>query len=177
MRAFPLLVCAFLISLWVFALTAYAELPERIPIHFGPGGQPDGFADRSSWFVLAGLFTLFVALIGLGLPPFVLRLAATNSRWLNVPDKKRFHALSTEQRLRAVAPVVVMLQLLAIAMMALFAVLLHGTQRVAVGAWDRLPEVPLFLLVGAILVVAFGGCLWSLRTVRRVAAETPTDGS
>ena len=93
-------------ALWCFAIDAFAELPEQFPVHFDLHGVPDRWADKSaaSWFLLPALGTALPLLLAFLVPAWMERLAARNSRWLNVPDKQRFRALPTEDRLRAVRP-------------------------------------------------------------------------
>lgn len=46
---------AFLLgSLWIASAAVFASLPDRIPMHFGLGGTPDRWADRTlgSWMAL-----------------------------------------------------------------------------------------------------------------------------
>ena len=39
------------------ALAVWPDLPDRIPVHFGIDGRPDGWAEKSltSWFLLPGV--------------------------------------------------------------------------------------------------------------------------
>lgn len=169
-----ILVLVLLGPIWWFALSAWPELPPRIPIHFDLRGEPDGFAGRGAWFFLPALATVLVPLLGAVLPRVSVRLAQANSRMLNVPDRQRFHALPTAERVRAMGPVVVLLRLIAIEIAILFFVLLLGTQRVATGAWTALPEPWLWLGVGAIVLTAILGSLWTWFGVRRLSARSPT---
>jgi uncharacterized membrane protein len=84
-------------------VAAWDVLPERIPIHFGFSGSPTRWVNRSflSWFglpILAAAMTLLM--YGASM------LAIRSPDLWNVPDKKRFLALSPEAR----APVVELLQ-------------------------------------------------------------------
>lgn len=168
------LVLSLLGPIWWFALSAWPELPPRIPVHFNLFGEADGFAGRGAWFFLPVLATVLVPLLGAILPRVSVRLAAANSPMLNVPDRRRFRALPLEDRVRAMGPVVILLRLIAIEIAALFFVLLLGTQRVATGAWPALPEPWFWLGVGSIVLTAILGSLWSLLAVRRLSARAPT---
>ena len=67
MRMRPLLVVGGAMVLGMVALAAWAwpQIPAdaRIPIHWGPSGEPDGYGDK--WIGLLGLPLVSVALLGL----------------------------------------------------------------------------------------------------------------
>jgi uncharacterized membrane protein len=126
---------------WGVAIALYPELPERFPVHFRLDGTPDRFAARSpsEWYLLPGIATVLVALFGWLLPIWIRRLAANNSPYLNVPDKTRFATLPAAARVRAVTPMLGLLQAVACELTLLFAAILIGTAKVASGAWEGLP--------------------------------------
>jgi uncharacterized membrane protein len=47
-----------LLFMWGFAIYSYLVLPATIPIHFGASGQPDGYGQKATIFILPiiGLF-------------------------------------------------------------------------------------------------------------------------
>lgn len=56
------LAIVFLIIGWWVALGAYPRLPEKIPIHFGISGEPDGWGARWMIFLMPVIATLIVAM-------------------------------------------------------------------------------------------------------------------
>ncbi|MDX5426685.1 MAG: DUF1648 domain-containing protein [Bacteroidota bacterium] len=46
-----------LIATWIVPMFYYSSLPERIPIHFNAAGIPDGFSQRGSLWIIAGINT------------------------------------------------------------------------------------------------------------------------
>ncbi len=61
-----------LLFLWGFAFYSYLVLPSTIPIHFGTSGQPDGYGQKATIFILpvTGLF-LFMMMSLLNKYPYV----------------------------------------------------------------------------------------------------------
>lgn len=56
------LAIVFLILGWWVALGAYPRLPEKIPVHFGISGEPDGWGGRWMIFLMPVIATLIVAM-------------------------------------------------------------------------------------------------------------------
>jgi hypothetical protein len=56
------LAIVFLIISWWVALGAYPRLPEKIPIHFGISGEPDGWGGRWMIFLMPVITTLIVGM-------------------------------------------------------------------------------------------------------------------
>jgi len=77
---------AALATLFVLPLLYWNQLPERLPIHFGPDGTPDGFGDRASIWVLP--------VIGLGLY-FLLTAIAS------IPESHNYHVKITSENAEA----------------------------------------------------------------------------
>jgi len=154
---------------WALAGWSWPDLPPRFPVHFDARGNPDGWAAKSAlaWFALPGLGTVIAALLGLGLPAWIVAMARSNSPWLNVPNKKAFAALPEDARVRAVAGPVQWLIVLAIALQALFAWIVYGGARVASGEWRTLPSWPSWLLVAAVVVCATAQAFFGARAIRR----------
>jgi uncharacterized membrane protein len=48
----------FLCLLWAFVVYSYNTLPETIPTHFNAVGEPDGYGEKSTLFILPVLATL-----------------------------------------------------------------------------------------------------------------------
>ena len=54
---------AAVISLWIFLMTSYSNLPDVIPFNFNTAGQADGFDNKSKIFILPVIATaLFVVM-------------------------------------------------------------------------------------------------------------------
>jgi hypothetical protein len=154
---------------WAIAIEAWPALPERIPLHFDAAGHADGWGQKTLlvWFALPGLASVLALGLGLVLPWWMLRLARSNSPWLNVPHKKLFQALPEEARERAVLVPARWLVRMAMLVAVLFGAILYGSWQVAVRQWDRLPPGPFFGLVGGVFVLALVMAVSSSRAVRR----------
>lgn len=168
-RTLRVLVVVALLAPWAAAAALWGELPELIPFHYDFAGRPDDWVERSllTWFALPALASLLGAVIGLGLPRWVVRMARANSPWLNVPNRARFRELPEDARARAVAVPAGWLSVLAIELQAIFVWLLFGTHAVATSKWQSLSALPVLLLIGLLVatVVAFG--VHSHRAVQR----------
>lgn len=80
---------------WVLAVLWYSRLADRIPIHFNFRGEPDRWTDDPfiAWFALPVInLLLLFALVGGS------RLARKVPHLWNVPEKKKFLALTESQR-------------------------------------------------------------------------------
>ncbi|MFM1872837.1 MAG: hypothetical protein RL398_2259 [Planctomycetota bacterium] len=172
------LVCAIL-AVWAVAIQAWPDLPARIPIHYDLAGNPDGWVDKGvlSWFGLPAVGTLLGGVVGLLLPVWTERMAAANSPYLNVPDKRRFAALSAAARVRAVAPMRPGLAVVGLAVQGLFFWIVYGGAAVAGGRWQTLPSWPTFVAVAVIVAAALGMTLASSRAVRREFATFDKSGT
>jgi uncharacterized membrane protein len=97
MRSF---VFALLAAYWAFCLALYPRLPARIAIHFNMRGEADGWSDNPflAWFALPVIITLTVALIA-----GIERWGTASPHLWNVPEKKRFLAMTPEQRKPVIA--------------------------------------------------------------------------
>ena len=83
-----------LAAYWVGCVFWSRRLPERFPIHFGFNGEPDRWASgKAEWFLLPAIGTATVLLMIL-----VGQLAHRTPQLWNIPEKKRFLALTPEQR-------------------------------------------------------------------------------
>ena len=52
-----------LLTIWVFTITSYSNLPETIPIHFNGAGKADGFGNKINILILPFIATiLFVSI-------------------------------------------------------------------------------------------------------------------
>lgn len=70
----------------IFAWTVYDRLPDQIPSHFGPNGQPDDYSDKS-------VFILIMIALNLGLPLLLKWIPAVDPRRENYQKFKRIYEL------------------------------------------------------------------------------------
>ncbi|MBX7117530.1 MAG: DUF1648 domain-containing protein [Gemmatimonadaceae bacterium] len=135
------------------AAAAWPDLPDPIPTHLGPDGQPDGWSARSlsAWFLMPAL-----AIALQGLMVVVGRVALANPQHINIPDKERLLALPPRFRAPVLATVAGFLDLVALGVAVLLAALQWQFTEVALGR-HGVPPVVLFLAPGLLVIVlAFG---------------------
>ncbi len=155
-----------------FAYCAYTWflLPDRYPIHFGPGGVPDRWADGNSleWFllpVIAAAMALFMTGLGVLLPRIPFRL------W-NVPGKKKLMHLPASRRVpivRSTVGMVLVISLLDTAMMLWIQVMIFRSAHT--GTADILPEILAIMALYTGVIVA-----WIIRLTLlslRLSREAP----
>jgi uncharacterized membrane protein len=118
----------------------YGQLPEQIPTHFGPSGQPDAFGSKNSLWMLPIIGTAIFAL-----------MTFLNRRpdWFNYPAK-----ITAENAERQYTMGVRLIRFLKATVMLLFAYLVWGTINIANGGAEKLSSwiliLPL-LTVGSVL--------------------------
>jgi hypothetical protein len=102
LRAQFLLVIAAFVILWVFVegVTLWSRFPERVPIHFGLHGKPDGWAAKSFLSVFGMLIVDAVMLAGMVFAASP-RLSV---RYYNFPGKERVLRLPPVQQAHVLAP-------------------------------------------------------------------------
>lgn len=141
-------------ALFSGSMMVYPSLPDRFPRHFDVSGRPDAWADRS---VLAWLALPLVCVGLAALLEVASRLSVRNPHLWNVPDKKRFLALTPEER----APIVRRLQDF-MGLVAVASTLLIGVVQAAIyhAATRTVPAMPMYVLAAAgvhvVLLVAAG---------------------
>ena len=95
---------AFLLTVSAYAVIVAAAawlLPDRVPLHFGIGGEPDRWGSRTEALVAFGLVGAGVAALLGGGARLVHRLPL-HSGWVNLPHKEWWTATpEREQRARA----------------------------------------------------------------------------
>ena len=155
----PLLVLALLTAGYmVFVAASAAQLPERVAIHFGPGGKPNGWADRHQAALFFELLTIVpVVFLFLALLMRILPAGA-----FNLPH--RDYWLAPERRAQTVAAISNQLMWMG-CLMVLFLV---GVNWLTVEANrltpPRLLMQPFLVLVAAFLAVT---AVWITMFVRR----------
>lgn len=174
MRVSVLLALAALLGLWGCALWLWPALPARIPVHFDGSGAPDRIVERSvgAWFLLPAVGTVMVLAFAFALPAWILRLAASNSPFLNVPRKQELACLPPAARERAVAPMVVLMRTIAAEVAVVFGLILWGSARVASGAWSVLPPGLVWIPIGLLLATTIVSVPFGRRAVERELARS-----
>lgn len=143
----------------------YPRLPERFPTHFGVGGKPDDWSQKSllNWFALY--------LVGLALTVLLYytgRFATNHPQLWNVPEKARFLALSPEAR----APVTRIMQdfmtSAAIGVTLLFMAVQLTMYETAIGRTNTLPWYFAVALAGTLMSTTLGAVWISIRIKREI---------
>lgn len=139
-----------------FLIVSWPGLPERVPTHFDASGTPDSFGPRASlWGLAAVMVGLYGVLYGMKyFPP----------RFWNVPFKV------TEVNAEAAGRVMARFaRAMNLACTGLFAAILFGSVRVALGQTGGLPVW--LMLAGAVLPL--GALVWALVEMSRLNSEAP----
>ena len=130
---------------FAYALWLFPQLPERIPLHFGPDGTPDAWGARGTIFIAVGI-SLFMQLF----LTFVPKLGASISPKI---QKSKDPAAELAWAMRFIAGVRVWIA-------GLFLVIVWSTASVALGQAQGLGWI-FFIYLGAgmvvILTLAFRG--------------------
>lgn len=124
-----------LLTYWAACFVWYPTLPDRYPIHFNARGQPDGWSEGPfGWFLLPAIGTAtLLLLLGMG------KLARRAPQLWNIPEKKRFLALSAEKRAPIVAVLDGILEVAALYTLVVIATCQWAIYRSAVSARAGLP--------------------------------------
>lgn len=150
-------------AMFAGSMMVYPTLPERFPIHFDLSGRPDAWMTRSvfAWLLLPILATAMA-----GLMEVMSRTSVGNPSLWNVPDKKRFLALTPAEQ----APIVRRLRdYLAMVGTASTALLMLVQASVYDAATSPEPRLSTYVMAGVGLFVVIL-LIASLRMNRRVAA-------
>jgi len=101
LRAWFLLALAAFVVLWVLVegITLWSRFPQRMPVHFGLHGTPDGWAGKNVFTVFGpiALIAVVVAVISLAL--------LLSPKYCNFPGKDRMLRLSPHHQEHVVAPI------------------------------------------------------------------------
>lgn len=146
-------------SFWYPAIH-YAEMPMRIPTHFGPAGLPDAWAVKNWVDVLlapAIMAGVYVLITGLGL---WMILARDPKKLINWPDEQALKRMSEEraEQLRRVTVHGLLATKVIIIVMAAY--LAYGSTQVALGVSKGM-GFGIWFLVGGVLVVS-GWMIWKV---------------
>lgn len=154
MRPLRLLAWGLLAALVAYSAAVYGTLPDRIPTHLGLDGRPDAWADRSvaRWFLLPGFGAAMVLLFEV-----LSRLIVRRPDLVNIPDKDRLLRLPSRFQRPVLDQVVNLLDLTAVGVVALFALIQWHFTRIAAGTQvAMLPAIivlPSMLTVGLLLML------------------------
>ncbi|MCC3269504.1 DUF1648 domain-containing protein [Arthrobacter gengyunqii] len=149
-----------LIPCFAYGAMIYESLPETIPTHWGAGGTPDAWADKSFGSVFAPL------LIGAGTSVFLVLIAAAVP--LMVPpsqDATAWELWRREGMIRGTVATMGGVSALTAALVGLL----------SVAGWrnpDALPMGPVLILLALILAVVFVAYTLSSRWARRSALKS-----
>ena len=117
-----------------FALWAYPRLPGRIPTHFGIGGEPDAWSQRSvaSWFLLPAIGAFLTLLM-----VFVAALVGRKPEYVNMPAKTKLLQLPREEQLPVLREVQLFVMRMNAIMLLSFLAIQWGSWRAALGLSSR----------------------------------------
>jgi hypothetical protein len=113
-----------------------------------------------AWYQLPGIATGIVLLM-VGTAWFCRWAAARKPQLVNIPFKERFLAASPSRRAWIIEPIAASLALDGVAISGLFLYLLHGTERVANGAWPGLSPVGFAVLIPLLTLTPLAGVGWT----------------
>lgn len=172
MRLLHALNAALVVALVAFSLYIYPELPERIPRHFGAGGTPDAWGDRtlSSWLLLP--------LIGVGSAALMYVIAAllpTRPHLLNIPDRKKLLELPPGLQQHVLREAAAMLYATAFVMLLMFAAIQYGAYESALSG-ERSGAVVAGIILG-IAGMPLVLVIYMVRIQRRLDEAVRTAGT
>jgi uncharacterized membrane protein len=150
-RFYHTLNAAALIGMTIMLGAAFRSLPEKIPVHFGPSGQPDRFTGKDSPELIV-LFAIpwFLSLVMYAMGYFIPRFAEKNPAMVNIPYKDEIFALPPEKRKPLWDLLSEMFFGMACALNLLFLFIFYSTIQVAMGRMSGLPVAP---MIGLIILV------------------------
>jgi hypothetical protein len=93
--------CAVIIIVAYQGIALWPRLPERMPIHFGITGEPDGWSGKN-WFSVFGVLVMAAFMLA------IMGVAASSllgAKYYNFPGKERIVRLPREQQDYVLAPV------------------------------------------------------------------------
>lgn len=165
-RRFILLFTIALLLTWItLAIVAFGQLPERIPMHFGPSGEADSYSDKSvlSWFGLP-LVGVITTLMLLGLA----RATHRHPTIFNMPAKEQLLDLPVEAQQPFLEQVAIFMSLMATSIVLLFSAIHYDSWRVALGQQQGLSAVTLGAMALSLGGVLFAMPLWMVRFKRGI---------
>ena len=145
-------------------LSAWSRLPDRIPMHFGAGGQADGWGPKGPALMLdlllpAGMTALLY--LARRLMPWFRK----HPGWINIPNRARFLALPPEEQALVFDLLGETYVAMAAALNVLFVSLSVCTLQVAAGRLDGLPA---WVIWPGLALIATTAIAYTVRTFRLV---------
>ena len=150
--------CLYAVLTLLQHVSYWRVLPERVATHFGPGGEPNDWMDRTAAAILLGGFQLVFPLLLLSV---VRLLKWTPNAFINIPHREYW--LAPERRETALAWLARPMSGMAGLTAALLVATSHLTFRANVRA-GRLEEFPFFVCLAIYLAGTF---LLVIRILRR----------
>lgn len=147
-RAVDVIHAVLLALYWAACIVLWAALPERVPHHFGLGGQPTSWTRTSplSWFGLPAMaVAMWLFVRGM------MRLSETNPTLWNIPEKQRFLELTPARRAPALAALRAAMAWVALLVTLTFAAIQVAIYETATGRSDGLAWYVQLAVWGAIL--------------------------
>lgn len=151
----------FLAMYWIACILLYPQLPDRVAIHFNARGEADAWSDNPffAWFGIPAIATVTVLLlIGIG------KLSAKTPHMWNVPEKKRFLALTPEARAPIIEELSGVMDFASLYTIAVCMVVQLGIYENAARDASHLPAVFHIVVWGGMAVLL----LWAVRLNRRI---------
>lgn len=148
----PLLLATVIFSFW-YPLAHYADMPARIPTHFGISGLPDAWAYKNLGALLLGPLILALTYAGQTFLYYWIATTDDPKKLINAP-KQRLDMMSTERAELARQTSLAFLLVLKVVMVAMLAYLSYAQTNTALGHWPGLGWLPAAFLAALIIVSA-----------------------
>lgn len=124
-----------LAALWILAIVAIMELPDRIPIHFNFAGEADSYGSKTTLWMLPIIATILVGLMS---------IIKQHPEHLNMPV-----SITDENRERQTRLAFGLLSSIACALPILFGLIIYSTLRYV---RDGSLDIPIALLLSLVFV-------------------------
>ncbi|MGQ2982482.1 DUF1648 domain-containing protein [Flavobacterium sp.] len=124
--------------LWTMLVFGYANLPETIPIHFNGVGDPDGYGDKNTLFLLPVIGTLLY---------FMLTVLSTRPHIFNYPV-----AITPENAEKQYRISVRMMRAIKLSVLVVFCTIEYGSYRVALGKQEGLGSYFIIFVLAVIFI-------------------------
>lgn len=166
-RVLDVLNALFATAIVGFAVWVWPSLPERIPVHFGPDGQPDRWSDTTlvSWFLMPAIALATWAFIAAARAWVVRR-----PERMNLPSGGTLADYPAELRPAVVEHMKAFLSLVSLEVLLIFGLIVVGSYRTAMGGDGQglmLAVLAIAMLSGPVLLATFMIGLQRITSVRR----------